>query len=128
MNVEKQVNYWQAGAAEESKVAGELIHQGHIRQGLFFAHLALEKILKAHVVKKTGDIPPRLHNLSRLREMAGINLSAAHEEFLKIMNAYNQIGRYPEELEKLPARETADRYLQTADEVLSCLNQMLLTA
>jgi HEPN domain-containing protein len=128
MNMEKQVNYWQVGAAEEAKVAEELIHQGHIRQGLFFAHLALEKILKAHVVKKTGDISPRLHNLSRLQEIAGIKLSAAHEEFLKIMNTYNQIGRYPEELEKLPAQETADRYIQMADEVLACLQKMLLTA
>jgi HEPN domain-containing protein len=41
---------------------------------LFFAHLALEKLLKAHVCRATRDLAPRVHALLRLAERAGLML------------------------------------------------------
>jgi HEPN domain-containing protein len=59
VDVRKQVSFWREGAIEDWAVAGELIATGHSRHGLFFAHLALEKLLKACIVKQTGDLAPR---------------------------------------------------------------------
>jgi HEPN domain-containing protein len=47
MNIQKHVKYWRRGAKEEIVVAGDLLDKGHVRQALFFAHLAVEKALKA---------------------------------------------------------------------------------
>lgn len=75
LDVQKQVDHWQTGAKEDWEVAVDLINLGHTRHGLFFAHLALEKMLKALVCCATRDIAPRLHTLLRLAERADLVLS-----------------------------------------------------
>jgi len=52
-DVEKQIAYWRGGAEEDMAVARELIAGKRVRHGLFFAHLALEKALKAIVCRVT---------------------------------------------------------------------------
>lgn len=42
MNVDEQIEYWRTGSAEDLAAAESLIEKGHLRHGLFFAHLALE--------------------------------------------------------------------------------------
>jgi HEPN domain-containing protein len=74
MNVSKQVKYWTTGAEEDFAAAQSLLEKGHYRHSLFFAHLALEKMLKALVVLKINDVPPKIHNLIRLSELAGLAL------------------------------------------------------
>jgi len=51
MDEAKQVDYWRRGAWEDMMAAGMLVKKRRYRHGLFFGHLSLEKILKAHVVK-----------------------------------------------------------------------------
>jgi hypothetical protein len=46
-DIGKQIAYWRDGAAEDWRVAQDLIKRRQVRHGLFFAHLALEKLLKA---------------------------------------------------------------------------------
>jgi len=70
MDVEKQIDYWRQGSTEDWEVAVRLVKDGKSRHGLFFAHLAPEK-LKALVCRHTRDIPPRIHNLTRLSQLAG---------------------------------------------------------
>ena len=49
VDISKQIEYWNRSAQEDWQVAQQLVESGKIRHGLFFAHLALEKVLKAHV-------------------------------------------------------------------------------
>jgi HEPN domain-containing protein len=53
--------------------------------GLFFCHLTIEKIIKAHGTKATNQIPPKSHNLFRLLEMTGIEVEDENAEFLGIL-------------------------------------------
>jgi len=57
MDVLKQIEYWAEGSDEDIEVAKELFAKNRYRHALFFGHLALEKILKAHVTKKTSAVP-----------------------------------------------------------------------
>jgi len=64
---------------------------------MFFAHLAIEKMLKAHVTRETKDVPPRIHNLVRLAKLAQLNLDPDQFEFLREFNLYQMEGRYPDD-------------------------------
>ena len=89
MDVDKQIEYWTTGAAEDLGAAEILLQQGYTRQSLFFAHLALEKMLKAHVVRAKRDVPPRIHNLVRLAQLAEMKLNEEQEQFLRRFDAIN---------------------------------------
>jgi len=113
VNVPKQIEYWRKSSDEDFAAAQSLAEQGHLRHSLFFAHLAIEKMLKAHVTRQTNDIPPRTHNLIRLAEIANLKLDPKREGFLREFGVYQLEGRYPDS-EQLPvdsglAREEVSR-------------------
>ena len=121
IDINKQILFWRTSAAEDLSVAHDLIASSHVRHGLFFAHLALEKILKAHVCKATQDISPRLHNLIRLAELTGMILQPAQLDILAEINSFNIEGRYPDSLSIPPSQEEALIYLNKTDEVFKWL-------
>jgi HEPN domain-containing protein len=125
IDIEKQVAYWRDGSAEDWEIAQELIERGRTRHGLFFAHLSLEKLLKAHVCRHTQDLAPRLHNLVRLAELAALPLSQAQVDILAEMNAFNIEGRYPDLLIPPPSQDEAKGYLCRAEEVYRWLMNRL---
>ncbi len=125
IDIEKQVAYWRDGAAEDWEIAQELIERGRTRYGLFFAHLSLEKLLKAHVCRHTQDLAPRLHNLVRLAELAALPLSQAQVDLLAEMNVFNIEGRYPDVLIPPPSQDEAKGYLRRAQEVYRWLMNQL---
>lgn len=125
IDITRQVAYWRDSAREDWDVAQDLIGRGRVRHALFFAHLALEKVLKAHVCRHTNDLAPRMHNLVRLVEIAGIRPSQAYMDVLAEMNAFNLEGRYPDLLTPPPSLIEAQGYLTRTQEVLEWLLSLL---
>jgi len=125
MDVEKQVEYWRKGAEEDLAVAEELLEKSRFRHALFFAHLAVEKMLKAHVTRATLQIPPRIHNLLKLADKSGLDLSAERIGFLRIFNLYQLHGRYPEEVATVISPKTARDDMAAAKEMLAWLKAKL---
>jgi HEPN domain-containing protein len=101
MNWEKQVDYWVRTSEEDAGTATDLMEIKRWRAALFFAHLALEKILKAHVCQKNLEYAPKLHNLVKLAEIAGLELTEEQIDVLTRMNMFNLAGRYPR-LDEVP--------------------------
>ncbi|OHB68151.1 MAG: hypothetical protein A2Y77_12435 [Planctomycetes bacterium RBG_13_62_9] len=124
-DVEKQIEYWRQGSSEDWDVAVRLVKDGRSRHGLFFAHLALEKILKAIVCRRTEDIPPRIHNLTRLCELADLKPDSRHADVLADMNQFNIEGRYPESSMPQPSPQEATEYIARSQEILAWLIQQL---
>jgi len=116
MDIGKQVNFWRQGAGEDWQVACELVDAGRVRHGLFFAHLALEKLLKAHVCHRTQDLAPRVHNLVRLAELAGLSPDTKQLDVLAEMNEFCIEGRYPSMVAP-PSPAEARAYMARAKEV-----------
>ena len=125
IDINKQIAYWQDGAKEDWEIAHHLIERGNTRHGLFFAHLALEKVLKAHVCRHTGDLAPRIHNLVRLAELAALTTDQAQIDFLADMNKFNVEGRYLELLPLPPKQAVAQQYLTRAEEMFQWLMNQL---
>jgi HEPN domain-containing protein len=121
IDIERQVFYWRQGALEDWAVGRELTGSGHTRHGLFFCHLALEKLLKAHVCRLTQDLAPRIHNLVRLAETAGLPFTQTQIDILAEMNAFALEGRYPEPALVPMTADEAHRYVERAEEVFNWL-------
>ena len=92
MDVQKQIHYWKKSSQEDLEAAKTLLEKGHFRHALFFAHLAIEKALKAHVTRKTGEVPPKIHNLTLL----ALQLEPWQRDFLLAFDAHQLEGRYPD--------------------------------
>jgi len=125
IDIQKQVIYWRDSANEDWQVADELIQTGRFRHGLFLVQLALEKILKAHVCLHTQDLSPRIHNLTRLAEIAALQLAPHQFDVLAEMNTFNIEGRYPNEIFPVLTKEEAYAYRNRAEEVFRWLMSQL---
>ena len=121
----KQIEYWSKSSDEDFAAAQSLLEKGHLRHSLFFAHLALEKMLKAHVTRQTRDIPPRIHNLVRLAGMADLSLEPDQLEFLREFNLYQLEGRYPDTKPESIDLGLSRKEIQRAGEILIWLKRQL---
>ena len=125
VDVPKQIEYWTTGSEEDFAAAQSLFEKGHLRHSLFFAHLAIEKMLKAHVTRQTKDIPPRIHNLIRLADMAGLSPNAEHMSFLRRFNLFQLEGRYPDSVHVIIDSDMARERLILAGDILKWLKSQL---
>ena len=124
VDIAKQIVFWRDSAKEDWAVARQLVDNGRIRHGLF-AHLTIEKILKALICKHSQDLAPRIHNLSRLSELAGIAMVSEDVDVLAEMNVFHIEGRYPESLSPPPTKEEALRYMTRAEKIYQWLMNQL---
>ncbi|MHC5053128.1 MAG: HEPN domain-containing protein [Planctomycetota bacterium] len=125
VDVERQSDYWRSAADEDIAAAESLAEKGHLRHALFFAHLSIEKMLKALVVKVTGDLAPRTHDLLRLAERAGVSVSPERREFLAHLQRYCVEGRFPETMPVAPSHDEVRAGLTEARETLEWLSLQL---
>ena len=120
MNVDKQVEYWKNGSDEDWESASRMIESTQeYHWCLFVMHLSVEKALKALVVKKTGDLPPKIHNLIRLANLGGVALTEHQMVLLEQTNQFCLASRYPEEqmaIRKLATREVVMDYRKRLEE------------
>jgi len=97
---QKQIEWWRESSKEDFGVAKVLFEQKHYSHSLFFCHLSAEKLLKAIVMKRTGDFAPFTHDLRRLVEIGGVEIGEERGKILEEMFTFHIAGRYaPEKLE-----------------------------
>lgn len=125
VNVDKHIDYWKSGAEEDWHVACELIGNKRHRHGLFFLHLALEKVLKAHVCRETKALAPKTHNLVRLAELAKLSFSEETNDLLAEVNTFNIANRYPEEINRIPDAKSVRKIVSNSREVYKWLIDQL---
>ena len=86
--------FWQTTAKETLASAQSLVKAKHFDHALFFCHLALEKMLKGLVWKKTNNPPFPIHDLVKLAQQAHLQLSTNQQEQLKEITTWNIEARY----------------------------------
>lgn len=125
VNVAKHIAYWRRSAEEDFEVAEELLVKKRERHALYFGQLALEKILKAHVTRSTGDVPPKSHNLLRLAQIANLTIPPGRIKVVARMMDFNIEGRYPESVAQKLAPDEARKLLTSAKEAFQWLISQL---
>jgi len=129
MTKQKHIDYWVNTAAEDWITVDAMFATKRYLHCLFWAHLVLEKLAKAHWVKNhTEDIPPKVHNITYLLEESGIDLGIDKMDFLIQYNRFQLSGRYPDYLNVMQ-RICTESYtkveLDKVKEVRKCLLEML---
>lgn len=115
------ISYWAKSSERDWKAAQDLYQSGNFIQALFFAHLVIEKLLKAHWVKdNNANFPPRVHNLEYLLGQTSLSMSVENIDELRIMNAWNIEGRYQDYKDML-FKKTTQEY---TDEKLKIVNNI----
>jgi HEPN domain-containing protein len=124
-NIEKHIAQLREGAIESWNDALYLIKGKRIFLGLFAAHLAIEKVIKAHVVKQIRDLPPFIHNLIKLAELAKLQLTDKQRDFLADLTFYNISGRYQESVGAPPPLSEVKSIMRQAKEMFEWLIRTL---
>ena len=114
INLQKQIDYWQATAGEDLLNAKIMIENKRYLPALFYCHLATEKMLKALVVKVTKDHAPKTHNLIRLSELAKIEFDHEQNIFISEIQSYQLEGRYSDNYPQQPSLQLTNNYYQYA--------------
>jgi len=91
---DKLINYWLDSSDEDFETMLAMLHSKRYSWALFIGHLMIEKLLKAYYVKVKSDYPPFIHNLLRLAEKSGINLTDDQTTDLLTITAFNINARY----------------------------------
>ena len=108
--MDKDILYWINLSKYDIDTAKAMLASRRYLYVLFTCQQAIEKMLKALVVKNTGSFPPKIHDLVKLLTIAGIEAPDEKKEFLAKLNYYYLETRYPAELleiSKLIKRQTA---------------------
>jgi len=118
MNVQIQIEHWQTGSNEAFETAEYLLSGGRYVHCLFFCHLALEKALKAVVVKQTEDFAPKTHSLLRLAELATLHRTDELRKDHTTLTNFCMEGRYSQSIEFSPDEEITSYWFNRTKELL----------
>lgn len=128
LNQKDIFNYWMTEAEESLTVAQHLFEKEDFSYALFFGHLAIEKMLKALLVKNGNQQVPRSHNLLRLAKEAQIEITEEHKSALVRITTFNLESRYPDykkEFRKKCTMQFAKMELEKIKEVLKWLKSKI---
>ena len=129
MTKEQHINHWLDGAQYDWVGAEKAFNAKCYVHCLFWAHLVLEKIAKAHWIKTHQEnIPPKVHNVHWLLEESNIDLGEDLMFFLEEFNDFQLEGRYSDyvnNIYKVCTKELTNEKLEIVKEVRQCLLKML---
>lgn len=99
------LEYYLYTSKDDRRVCLKLFNEKEYLPSLFYAHLSIEKLLKGLILKNTGQLPPFIHQLDQLLKRSKYSeLEIKHINFLKELNDYHVLGRYPDLNSKMKGR------------------------
>ena len=129
MTIEEHIKFWIESADEDLDSALAIFETKRYVWSLYIGHLSLEKILKALIIRVTDNsLPPKIHNLLKLSELAKISLDENQKEFFNDVNRFHIEGRYPEfkdALNKIATFEFTKENLQKIKENFQWLKSLI---
>jgi HEPN domain-containing protein len=94
MKKDEIIQYWIKSSDEDFEVMIDLFNLKKYSYALFFGHLVIEKLLKAYYVKNVEINVPKIHDLLKLADKSGIELTDEQKVMLKNFNTFNIKARY----------------------------------
>jgi HEPN domain-containing protein len=104
-----------------------MLEAGRYLYVVFCCQQAVEKMLKALIAQRSKELPPRIHQLVRLAEVAGLLVTDEQADLLRELSAYYFQTRYPEEVAEVGSQvkeQQAQRVLGQTQEMAQWLSSM----
>lgn len=86
--------YWLIGVDEALTTAQALLKAKIYNQALFYCQLAVEKQLKAYIVKNLDRSAPIIHDCVELAEIAKLLVNPTQKDELRTITTFNLAARY----------------------------------
>ncbi len=96
MTRDELITYWLESAEENFRSMQNMFASGEFVWSLFVGHLYIEKLLKACYVKSVDAKVPRIHDLYKLADRCGLEMTEEQKDSLQYVNLFNIEARYEE--------------------------------
>lgn len=127
MTKSDHILYWKETAEPDWLAAQDLFQTGRYLQCLFFAHLVIEKLSKAHWVKdNAGDHPPRIHNIVKLWQQTTLQPTPAQELVALELNTLQMEGHY-QDYQRIAYQRATEHFTRTLLQEATNLRAWLLS-
>lgn len=93
-NIENIIQFWRESSDQNYETMHHLLISKDYSWALFLGHLVIEKLLKAHFVKRHQKHALFIHDLLRLAKKTELVLSIEQEEWLDEISTFNLNTRY----------------------------------
>ena len=117
---------WIESAEYDLETARHMLATGRYLYVVFTCHLAVEKMLKAHVTEVTKAVPAKTHDLIYLIKKAVLTLPQKHLEFIGRINNASLPTRYPDDIRRAIKdypESVAHEYLDKTTEIIQWLKE-----
>jgi HEPN domain-containing protein len=126
--MDEDIRKWVKPSEYDVETAKAMLNARKYLYVLFCCQQAVEKLLKAVIVKEKKQFPPKIHDLLRLVQMTSLEPDEKQRDFLDRLNAYYIETRYPDEVLSLSKGLTgrlANAYLSGTEEILRWIRKVL---
>lgn len=108
MKKDEIVKYWIESADLDFRAMDSLFSNSHYVWALFIGHLVIEKLLKACYAKNVDREIPYTHDLLKIAEKSGLELTNDQKLFLDEVTTFNMRARYPDYKKKFYKKATGE--------------------
>ena len=122
----KDTANWIALTDYDIETAQHMLETARYLYVVFLCHLALEKMLKAHVAEVTQSVPIKTHDLIYLVKTSRLELPESHLDFIGKINTASIPTRYPDDLQRALReypKSVVKEYLRQTQEIVQWLKE-----
>lgn len=120
MNKSEHIKYWIDAAEVDYKAMENLFKSKDYVWSLFLGHFVIEKLIKAVAVSNDVKNIPKIHDLNKISNKAGLNVNEELGDLLDVFTSFNIEARYPDykkEFYKKCTKEFTSYYLDKVTEL-----------
>lgn len=128
IDIDKIVKHWVDTSEEDYLTMLSLFDSKSYGWSLFLGHISIEKLLKAYYVDKYKKHAAFTHNLYRLAELNGFELTDEYADWLDKITSFNLNARYDDykrEFYSLCTTEFTTEWIEKIKIIRSWIKQML---
>ena len=128
IDVDKIVKHWIETSDDDFNTMLTLYNSKSFSWSLFLGHISTEKLLKALYVKRFREHAPFTHNLYRLGELIGLEMSDEYSDWFDEITSFNLNARYDDykkEFYKLCTPEYTQAWIEKIKNIRTWIKEML---
>jgi len=108
MSGKEIIKYWIESSDSNAITMNNLFNSKDYDWSLFIGHLVIEKLLKAYYIKSVDENYPLIHDLLRIAEKGGLDLTDEQKDLLDEVSGFNIRVRYDDYKREFHKKCTAD--------------------